>query len=350
MKEYRTDSPGPGVRLPDIADTPIGQSSLFPEIEAEQSAVSALLTDRFVVPPFSVLDGRAGYWQERKAQWLALGIKGELGREEASRPNGGSHTDYRPGIEAEGKYEGGDAWHSFTGGGTSASVFDPVVCELTYRWFARPGGTVLDPFAGGSVRGVIAALLGHTYTGVDLSGPQVRANREQATLLVPPSKPTPTWVEGDARYLPNAIGSAKFDLVFSCPPYFDLEVYSDNPADLSAMRSYEDFLVAYSAAIGHSLAALKPERFAVWVIGEVRDKQGWQRGFVSDTIQLFRQHGARLYNEAVLVTPVGTVMLRAPKQFVASRVLGRTHQTVLVFYKGDVRPKWGTGEEVDVAA
>jgi len=38
------------------------------------------LSDRFVVPPFSVLDARQGYWQERKRQWLALGIQSELGR------------------------------------------------------------------------------------------------------------------------------------------------------------------------------------------------------------------------------------------------------------------------------
>lgn len=36
---------------------------------------------------------------------------------------------------------------------TGTSIFDPVICEIAYRWFCPPGGTVLDPFAGGSVRG-----------------------------------------------------------------------------------------------------------------------------------------------------------------------------------------------------
>ncbi len=40
------------------------------------------LSDRFVVPPFSVLDARQGYWQDRKGSWLALGIQSELGRGE----------------------------------------------------------------------------------------------------------------------------------------------------------------------------------------------------------------------------------------------------------------------------
>lgn len=38
------------------------------------------LERRFVVPPFSVLDARQGYWQDRKRAWLSLGIQGELGR------------------------------------------------------------------------------------------------------------------------------------------------------------------------------------------------------------------------------------------------------------------------------
>jgi hypothetical protein len=32
------------------------------------------------VPPFSVLDARQGYWQERKRAWLSLGIQSEVGR------------------------------------------------------------------------------------------------------------------------------------------------------------------------------------------------------------------------------------------------------------------------------
>ena len=40
------------------------------------------LAERFLVPPFSVLDARQGYWQTRKSAWLALGIQSELGRGE----------------------------------------------------------------------------------------------------------------------------------------------------------------------------------------------------------------------------------------------------------------------------
>ena len=51
----------------------------------------ASLEERFIVPPFSVLDARQGYWQERKRAWLAIGIQSELGRGEAYP--GGSQRD-----------------------------------------------------------------------------------------------------------------------------------------------------------------------------------------------------------------------------------------------------------------
>jgi hypothetical protein len=38
------------------------------------------LVERFGVAPFSVLNAREGWWQDRKRAWLALGIRSELGR------------------------------------------------------------------------------------------------------------------------------------------------------------------------------------------------------------------------------------------------------------------------------
>ena len=38
------------------------------------------LAARFLVPPFSVLNAREGWWQDRKRAWISLGIKSELGR------------------------------------------------------------------------------------------------------------------------------------------------------------------------------------------------------------------------------------------------------------------------------
>ena len=221
---------------------------------------------------------------------------------------------------------------------TGTSIFDPVVCEIAYRWFCPPGGAVLDPFAGGSVRGIVASKLGRPYTGIDLRAEQIDANRAQAEQIC--GDPMPRWVCGDSREVMPALAqngiAPQFDFVFSCPPYADLEVYSDDPRDLSTF-DYDEFRAAYANIIAGACALLKPDRFACFVVGDVRDQQGFYRNFPGHTIEAFEAAGLRLYNEAILVTAVGSLPIRAGKQFAATRKLGKTHQNCLVFVKGDPR-------------
>jgi len=209
-----------------------------------------------------------------------------------------------------------------------------VLCEIAYRWFSPAGGIILDPFAGGSVRGIVAAKLGRQYIGVELREEQVSANRAQANEICADEELPPAWICGDSMNIDRLCADVGADMVFSCPPYADLEVYSDNPADLSTMR-YEDFRAAYFEIIGKACARLKPDSFACFVVGEVRDKRGNYYNFVGDTVEAFKAAGLSFYNEAILLTAVGSLPIRAGKQFSASRKLGKTHQNILVFVKGD---------------
>lgn len=557
------------------------------------------LAERFGVPPFSVLDARQGYWQNRKRAWVGLGLRSEVGRKNDlafDLPEWALVND------------------------TNTSVFDPVLTELLVRWYAPVGGRVLDPFAGGSVRGIVSAWLGRSYTGIELRPEQIAANRDQATMILagrmapvevaharpdevsdpdaitpvqpvtlpdgsrawakrddlfavngvtgakaraglalaretgakgfvaagsrhspmvsrvarlaeavgipcrvytarantlspaekdavahgaelvrPPGRgflnrlislaekdaaaagwemvrlgldadcyvrtnvgqavnvpaeakrvvcpvgsgmglasvlhgidaigrsdlpvvgvrvsdrdvdelldrrappgwrervtfvasgmsyetPAPTteidgvvcdsmyeakciphlragdllwmfaraseygstakthraasaeWIEGDAQNVRALVGQRPpFDFLMTCPPYADLEVYSDDPRDLSTMP-YAEFLAAYERIIAESVALLAEDAFAAVVVGEVRGnvKQGAYRGFVPDTIRAFEKAGMAYYNEAILVTAVGSLPVRTAGTFKASRKLGKTHQNVLVFVRGDV--------------
>lgn len=214
------------------------------------------------------------------------------------------------------------------------SIFDPVLCELSYLWFSPPAGSVLDPFAGGSVRGVVASKLGRKYFGGELRAEQVEANREQAKALCSGDEFMPEWSCGDSREIDKAAKGQKFDFLFSCPPYADLEVYSDDPKDLSTL-AYSDFRKAYFEIIKKSCSLLKDNRFACFVVGEVRDKNGNYYNFVGDTIEAFRNAGLEYYNEAILLTAIGSLPIRAGKIFSSGRKLGKTHQNILVFVKGD---------------
>jgi hypothetical protein len=307
------------------------QAAFDLEVETVNPTTQTLF-DRFVVPPFSTLDRRAGYWQDRRRAWLSLGIQSEVGRD--------------GNLLGEGLNRFTDDAYGKAMANAAVSVFDPVVAELSYRWYCPPGGIVLDPFAGGSVRGVVAGALGYRYMGVELRPEQIASNRQQqeeiwrthGALLergFEVKAAVPQWRQADATKIPE--GDPIFDFIFSCPPYGDLEVYSDDPADLSTM-DHPAFERAHAEAIRRACSRLKPDRFAGWVVSDFRDKKtGHFRGFVGATVDAFGEAGLALYNDHVLIDPVGTAQIRATKQFNAQRKAVRIHQHFLVFVKGDPR-------------
>ena len=215
--------------------------------------------------------------------------------------------------------------------GDGTSIFDPVLCEIVYRWFNIPNGKIIDPFAGGSVRGIVAEYLGYDYTGIELRKEQIKSNVEQAAEILKDKKPK--WIEGDALNI-DELTNQKYDLIFSCPPYFDLEVYSEDKRDISN-HSWEDFKRDYKTIITKTCSLLNNNSFAVYVVSDIRDKRGAYRLLPEFTKQCFAESDLILYNEIILVNAVGSLPVRVGRMFNGYRKVGRMHQLVLVFYKGD---------------
>lgn len=355
----------PGLDGTGFADEDLAALLAGTEGEANGGAEEArrTLAERFGVPPFTVLDARQGYWQTRKRGWIALGLRSEDGRSEHLLKGMADANASQARIRGLAS----TAWE--LGSTTAISIFDPVLCELLVRWYSVPGARVLDPFAGGSVRGVVSAYLGREYTGVDLRAEQVEANREQAEAIltgapdgpaaVAPTAPLPRWITGDSRDLREHLADGELhDLMLTCPPYYDLEQYSDDPADLSRCADYPTFLTDYAACLGAATDRMRPDAFAAVVTGAVRDKRGYVLDLPADTTRIMEGLGWRLYQDAVLVTSTATTGLRTTRQFVTSRKLGRAHQLVAVYHRGDISAvrAWppceigsSTDERVDVS-
>ena len=264
------------------------------------------LQDRFVIPPFSVLDTRQGYWGERKGYWKSL-IKDYGESRENLLDEGGLVSQLNNGV----------------------SILDPVLAEVTNMWFGIPGGKTFDCFAGDSVFGYVSSYMGNTFTGVELREEQAQLNNERVKGF------NANYICDDGRNILNHIQEDTQDLLFSCPPYFDLEVYSDLENDASNQESYEDFINILDTAFTNAIKCLKDNRFAVITVGDIRDKEGYYYGFVDDIKKIFINNGMRIYNELILVEPLGTLPQRVGK-YMVNRKIGKCHQNVLVFYKGDV--------------
>ena len=265
------------------------------------------LEDKFVVPPFTILDTRQGYWRARKAVWRQL------------------IQDF--GESRENKLADG-ATNVMATINSGVSLLDPVMAELVCRWFGLQGGKAFDCFAGDTVFGYVAATLGMSFTGIELRWEQASLNNVRVQGM------SARYICDDGQNVAKHIARESQDLLFSCPPYYDLEVYSDLPNDASNQGTYEEFLEILRNAFNGAVQCLKQNRFAVVVVGDVRSKEGFYYDFVGDIKRMFKEAGMPLYNECIIVEPIGTLPQRVAR-YMRNRKVGKCHQNVLVFFKGN---------------
>ena len=306
------------------------------------------LKNEFLVPPFSILDTAGGDWLNRKNRWKTLGIKSEVGRGNGNsdgrmiglKPTKTGVVDWnnrkkqwnktiaiKMGIVDSRKIKDKEGYDNRD---NYVSIFDPVLCEVMYHWFCKKEGFILDPFAGGSVRGIVSNYLGYNYTGIELREEQVDANIQQGIDICPNNPPK--WICGDSNQALDKF-DGEFDFIFSCPPYYDLEVYCDDPNDLSNM-THNEFNQVYESIINKSCKLLMNNRYACFVVGNCRDKNGYMMDLVGTTIRSFEKAGLKFYNDIVLRNSYASASMRAKGNMRYKKVV-KVHQNVLVFVKGN---------------
>lgn len=277
------------------------------------------LADDFLIIPTSILNARDAKWQARKRAWLDVLNIGAGGTREGLLGFSDLNTD---------KYGKRKL--------LNISIFDCVLAELMYKWFtptdpAQPINA-FDPFAGDICKGGVFAYLGANFKGIELRPEQIDQNAKDLDGKDWADRCQYVQDSGEnvaAHFEPNTQ-----DFMFSCPPYFDLEKYSDDPRDASN-QSYDGFLKILQSAFTACASALKNNRFAVIVMSNVRNhKNGGYYDICGDICRIMQDAGMILYNEFILVNPIGTGAIRT-RGNMKSRKNVRTHQEVLVFYKGD---------------
>lgn len=292
-------------------------SSVSLNLFGEPNIDKMKLKDWFVVPPFSILNSASKEWQLKKKKWMIrINDKAQVRKNTLSRC---------------GHEEGTKNWQFMAIKGDTTSILDPVMCEILLSWFTNDGFETLDPFAGDAVFGFCSAYKNRPFTGIELRKEQVEFNQDLIDLhglngkyICDTSENIDLHIEDDSK-----------DFIFSCPPYADLEIYSDLENDLSNM-SYNDFFKTIENILKKTVNKLKENRFACIVIGEVRHKNtGVYLGIVPKIIQIMCDAGLHYYNEIILQTPIGNLHMRAGAYMSNARKIGKQHQNILVFYKGN---------------
>lgn len=319
------------------------------ESSINSSPANSSLNDRFVVPPFSILDSRKGYWQARKKIWREL--IGDMGESRNDTLITSPEIKYKNlyqktrqhreelGLtfkEYLDKYVPDDVKEREAKKILSqgVSLFDPVLSEILCKWFTPgQGAEIFDCFAGDTQKGLVFGTCGYNFTGIELRQEQVDINNKIISDRNLPIR----YICDDGQNVAKHISPESQDMLFSCPPYYDLEVYSDMSNDASNQGTYDDFLIILRNAFKAAIGCLKEHRFAVIVVGDVRNKKtGCYYNFVDDVKRIFSDNGMPLYNEMILIETGASTALRASR-YMESRKVAKMHQNVLVFYKGNTK-------------
>lgn len=205
------------------------------------------------------------------------------------------------------------------------SIFNPQLAQMILAAYAPLNGKVYDPFGGGGTRGYIATKMGYDYTGIEIREEEYNRVKEQMEQ----------WgidfnfiLNDSTKYKPEG----DFDFVFSCPPYYDLEVYSDLAGDLSNANSYDEYLCMLKNVLQNCYDVLKKNCFAVFVVGNFRNKKGELENLNGDLITKAKEVGFKLWDELIWMGASNVALTRCGK-FEKNRKSVRMHEYIIILKK-----------------
>ena len=220
---------------------------------------------------------------------------------------------------------------SFNG---NVSVLDPVACEVILRFFMPlDGRRVYNPFGGGVQFGYVTGNCGYNYLSSEIRQNQCDANNAICSEFVDVK-----WHLSDsAEFKPEE----KFDLIFTCPPYYKVEEYLDYDGkppegELNSIPTYEEFREQLFKGYRNAIEVLNDNCFFVVMTGDSRDKNGAYYGCEAEHEIFFKQQGLHIYNKIVYLECEFTRLAHA-KRTLHYRKFPKREQKILVFYKGDMQ-------------
>lgn len=210
------------------------------------------------------------------------------------------------------------------------SVFPiPLMEYIIVRYGGAEGGKILDPFAGGPPRAIASSFMNMEYHGVDVRQDQIDENM---VIIKELNLDNVTYYCDDARSL-ETIPDIQFDMSVACPPYHDVEVYSDQEDDMSTFPTYASFNAAMWMSAEAQFPFLKPGAFACLIVCNFRDKKtGELIDFRADTVANFKEAGFIFHDEIILSRNFGSAAKRASNAWRGLKMV-RRHEYLLVFRK-----------------
>lgn len=166
------------------------------------------------------------------------------------------------------------------------SEFNPSVAKNIISYWSDPKDKILDPFSG-RTRALVSYAMDRSYCGFDVSSDVIEYNYQRFNELGILKKDdfNIELIHADSLEVTDYFVRDAFDLIFTCPPYWNLEKYESVPGQLSDCKDYFDFLKQLGARLRNSIYPLKIGKYICIVVGDFR-KDGIFYQFHSDLIHM----------------------------------------------------------------
>ena len=188
--------------------------------------------------------------------------------------------------------------------GSAPSNFRPMNAKAVYERFCPKGGTIYDFCSGfgGRMLGALSSKNNYRYVGTDPCTETMYHLHELGEYI--------EMVTGrEDSYELHCCGSEVFrgpansiDFAFSSPPYFNLEVYSDEPTQCyNKFPKLEEWLEGYvRATIKNIYHMLKPGHFYAVNIADFKVGGGGEVAYVDEWKRISAEEGMPLFDTVYL--------------------------------------------------
>ena len=225
--------------------------------------------------------------------------------------------------------------------------FIPQIPNQLMRRFTKKGDVVLDTFLGSGTTLIECKRLERNGIGIELL-PKVAEIAKQritqesslnsgvfAKILVANSVKKET--RQSVEKILKSHGRRNVHLIIMHPPYHDIIKFSDNPNDLSNVKSVEEFLKLFGDVVSNFLDLLEKKHFLAVVIGDKYTNSEWiPLGFL--TIQEILSRGGLVLKSILVKNMVNNRAKRNKEHLWRYRALVGgfyifRHEYILLFQK-----------------
>ena len=153
------------------------------------------------------------------------------------------------------------------------SEFNITVAKNIISFWSEPGDKILDPFAG-RTRALVSYAMNRRYVGYEVSKDVVQhMDKRFEELDIKNDEKFDVEIKNkDCINVVDDFGCEIFDMVFTCPPYWNLEKYESCKGQLSDIDDYEDFVELLVDRLDAASLVLKKDKYMAVVVGDFRKR------------------------------------------------------------------------------